>query len=359
MLIRLICGGYCCGNGVELYCGHQAQLEFLFAGLRGRLVFSESVKDVQLGNGGPPGSVVGAASGWRAVTRVLRSYRDDVLNVMFPSDCRVCGGPVIALGEAQVCEACVARVEAQTGAGTLCRRCGDALGMESARFAGAMGVHECTMCRMAPPEFDRAVAFAAYDDEVREMLHLFKFNGMREIAKAVFADGMASAVLQLEGLAAKELVVVPVPLFAARERARGFNQARLLAEVALMRVKKLRPGWSLAMRTDALLRVKDTNASFGLDPRMRRKNLRGAFRVGDAEAVRWREVLLVDDIMTTGATARECARVLKRAGAAKVWVVTMARAQEERVARKTDVACWDVVETHVSEARHGAPGFLQ
>jgi len=215
------------------------------------------------------------------------------------------------------------------------------MGMESARFAGSMGMTECTMCRLTPPEFERAVAFAIYDEEVREMLHLLKFQGMRRIADAVLGDGMASAVLQLEGVAANDLLVVPVPMFAVRERRRGFNQARVLAESAIARLRKLRPVWSLNLRNDILSRVRDTNALFAMDPSARRKSLRGAFRVANAEAVRGREVLLVDDIMTTGATARECSRVLMRAGAAKVWVVTMARAQAESASRATDVASWD------------------
>jgi len=221
------------------------------------------------------------------------------------------------------------------------------MGMESARFAGAMGMTECTMCRLTPPEFERAVAFAIYDEEVREMLHLLKFQGMRHIADAVLGDGMASAVLQLEGVAANELLVVPVPLFAVRERSRGFNQARVLAEAAIARLRRLKPAWKLDLRSDVLSRVRDTNALFAMDPSARRKSLRGAFRVVNAEAVRGREVLLVDDIMTTGATARECSRVLMRAGAAKVWVVTMARAQAESgVARSSEVAMWDADSRH-------------
>jgi len=323
--------------------GASAELELLLLVPRVRSVFSsESVKDVQLGSGGPPGSSSGAASGWRAVTRVLRSSGNDLVNLVFPTDCLVCGGPVVALMGAQVCEACVGRVGPQTQA--LCSRCGDAMGMESARFAAAMGESECTMCRLAPPEFERAVAYAVYDEEVREMLHLLKFNGMKRIAEAVLGDGMASAVLQLEGFAARELVVVPVPLFGARQRSRGFNQAQVLAEAGVAKLRRLRPSWKLRVEAGTLTRVKDTRAMFAMDPSERRKSLRGAFRVVDAEAVRGREVLLIDDIMTTGATARECARVLVRGGAAKVWVATMARAYgagAARSARDGDVAMWD------------------
>lgn len=147
----------------------------------------------------------------------------DVANVLMPSDCRVCGAAMAALARVRVCEACVARVGTQAEAeqDVLCARCGDAMGMESARFAAAMGVSECTMCRLAPPQFDRAVSFANYEDEMRRMLHLLKFEGMRGVAEHVLGDAMAVAALKLRGDAADELVVVPVPLFAAGRRRAG------------------------------------------------------------------------------------------------------------------------------------------
>jgi ComF family protein len=257
----------------------------------------------------------------------------DITNVFLPSDCRVCGAAMAAFARLRVCEACVARVgpQAEAEQDVLCTRCGDAMGMESARFGAAMGVSECTMCRLAPPQFDRAVAFANYDNEMREMLHLLKFDGMRGVAEHVLGAGMVAAVLKLREGAASELVVVPVPLFAARERERGFNQARLLAEAAVKRLLRLEPEWTLRLPAQVLQRVKDTRALYALDPSQRRRAVQWAFRVVDAEVVRGREVLLIDDIMTTGATARECARVLKRAGAAKVWVATVAKAQPESV----------------------------
>jgi predicted phosphoribosyltransferase len=109
-----------------------------------------------------------------------------------------------------------------------------------------------------------------------------------------------------------------------------------------------------------LQRVKDTQALYALGPTERRRNLRGAFRVVDAEAVRGREVLLIDDIMTTGATARECARVLKRAGAAKVWVVTAAKAQPESVqsAVRHDAGQHDNESFAMWDAKVAAPSRL-
>jgi len=240
-----------------------------------------------------------------------------------------------AWSAAPVCTACVERVGPQTGA--LCEICGESLGMESARFAAAMGASACTLCRLAPPDFARAVAYAAYDDELREMLHLLKYERVLTLADAPLGDWLAAAVMELAASASAEVTVIAVPLFAARERQRRFNQSVVLADVAVARLKKVWPGLVTAHR--AMERVRDTDAQYGLTPHQRRKNLRGAFRIVDTEAVRGKEVLLVDDIMTTGATARECARVLVRAGATKVWVATLARAQAEKTA---DVAMWDV-----------------
>ncbi len=214
--------------------------------------------------------------------------------------------------------------------------------MESARFAAAMGTRECTPCRLTPPAFTKAVAFAPYDNEIREMLHTLKFGGVRGVAEHVLGDWMAAAVLQLRGLAGEDLVVIPVPLFGARERERGFNQAELLARAAVKRLRRSHPGWKLDLRPGALLRVRDTRALYTLRPDQRRRGLQGAFRIGDADAVRGREVLLIDDILTTGATANLCAKVLLRAGATRVWVATVARAQPESVRSvERDVAHWD------------------
>ena len=326
---------------------------------RVRSVFSESVKKVQLGMGGLPGegqSGTGSSAGMRAlpstggfntVKRAMVWAVADVSNTFFPTDCRVCGAPMVALGKVRVCELCLMLAAAQPETDVLCMRCGDALGMESARFAAAMGATECSLCRMTPPEFERAVAFGSYDHEMREMLHLLKFGGQRRMAEHVLGERLASAVLKLEAdlakdFAASELLVVPVPLFPARERQRGFNQARLLAEAAVKKLRKQRPEWKLRALPYAMLRVRDTHALFTLNPGERRRNLSGAFRVADKDAVRGREILLIDDIMTTGATALECARVLMRAGAAKVWVATVARAQAESVRGMVpaDVAMW-------------------
>jgi len=294
-------------------------------------------------------------SGWRAVVRVLRSpvrtVVNDLVTTVFPADCRCCEGPLQRLSTVPVCEACVGRVVRHQILG--CGRCGEAvnlaLEMEDVRFAGMLaGGLLCRDCRLAAPEFVRAVAYGSYDMEMRGLIALLKFHGVRGVAR-LLGWQMAEAILQLEGEAAAELLVIAVPLFKERERQRGYNQSVLLAGEALRRLKRLRPGWKLTAAHEMLERRKSTESSFVLSRKGRRRNLAGAFKViGD---IRGREVLLIDDILTSGATARECARVLMRAGAAKVWVATLARAQKRFMTRQYDelhkdpgklVARWDL-----------------
>jgi ComF family protein len=228
---------------------------------------------------------------------------------------------------------------------TLCGRCGEALDMEGVRFAEQFPVEGllCAPCRMAPPEFERAVGYAVYRDELRDMVHLLKYERVRAVAKPL-GGMLARAIEMLEFEAGKDLLVVAVPLFPTKEWERGYNQAVLLGDAALVELKKSRPEWKLEAAHDVIRRVKDTRSQFELTPRGRRRNLQGAFAVVDGPKLAGREVLLVDDIYTTGATARACSQVLRQAGATKVWVATVSRAQPEMVALWNDsanTAVWD------------------
>lgn len=310
--------------------------------LRVRCVFSQRLNDNSLGctPGAPPGRQRGVEE-WRAVSRVLRSMGtpgrvaravvDDLVTTFFPADCRACGGPLLRAGSSSICDECLDGLREQSAA--LCVRCGEALDVDGVRFAGQFPAEGllCSPCRMAPPEFEKAVAYGVYEDELRQMIHLLKYEGVGGVAKPL-GRLLARVIERFEGNAASELMAVAVPLFAPKLRRRGYNQTVLLADSALAELRRTKPEWRLIAAHGALKRVKDTESQFGLTASARRRNLRGAFEVVDPAAIAGREVLLLDDIYTTGATARECSRVLRRAGASKVWVATLARAQKEMIA---------------------------
>jgi ComF family protein len=207
-------------------------------------------------------------------------------------------------------------------------------------FAGASGVAAipgklCRTCRMAPPAFERAVAFGVYQGRMRAAIHALKYGRLRPAARGL-GRMLAAAMAELAGDAPAEMLVVPVPLHRTKYAERGFNQARALAESALGQLHRTRPTWRLRLASKTLMRLRATDSQAGLDPHERRMNLRGAFSVSDAQAVKGRHVLLVDDILTTGATARAAAQALRKAGAASVWVATLARARREETAGDSD-----------------------
>jgi ComF family protein len=178
------------------------------------------------------------------------------------------------------------------------------------------------MCRRVEPQFRQAVAYGAYEGALRELVHLFKYQGVKPAGK-LLGSLLHQAVARMA--LPDSLVVVPVPLWPGKRNARGFNQAEAIARTFL----SFRVPSSIQLDTSILVRARETASQTGLTRRQRRANVRGAFAVAGPQKVKGRSILIVDDVMTTGTTAGECARVLRRAGAKEVFVATVARATRE------------------------------
>jgi ComF family protein len=161
---------------------------------------------------------------------------------------------------------------------------------------------------------------------MREAIHALKYDRLHPAARGL-GRMLAEAMAQLAGEAPPQMLVVPVPLHRSKYAQRGFNQARALAAEALGFLRRSHPEWRLTLAPSTLMRLRATESQAGLTPRQRRLNVRGAFSVSDPLMVTQRHVLVVDDILTTGATARAAAQALLKAGAASVWVAALARAQ--------------------------------
>ena len=203
--------------------------------------------------------------------------------------------------------------------GGVCYVCGERLVSVHAMADGPSEAL-CGSCRQEPPPFARALAYGTYDGGLRELIHLLKYEHVRP-ASNVLGRMLSEVIAGLETKFSGPVLLIPVPLHKRKLRERGFNQSEMIAASAL----KLRRGVSISLVFDLMERRRETASQIGLSRNQRRENIRGAFAVTRPQALAGREVLLVDDVFTTGTTASECARILLRAGAAKVWVATVAR----------------------------------
>lgn len=223
---------------------------------------------------------------------------------LFAGRCPVCG----ALGNRNgLCPDCARELRPRQGG--YCPRCGLFFGAETG------DVHPCSDCRMHPKPWGRIYFHNAYDGRLRELILSYKFNKglhvsrlLQSLVRGAFERGEMTPDL-----------LIPVPLHRKRLVWRGYNQSLELA-------RDIARKYDLPLSGNALLRTRNTIPQTRVEAGLRRRNIRGAF-AADEKQVRGKSVLLVDDVLTTGATLEECARTLRQAGAAAVDVLVLSVAQ--------------------------------
>ena len=249
----------------------------------------------------------------------LSSAAESLFATLFPADCRLCGSPLTKISRLPVCDDCLASVRPMSGG--LCSICGERIASPYAAM-GAHGEPVCGLCRRLKPAYVKAAAYGSYEGGLRDLIHLLKYEHVRPAAN-VLGRMLAEVITRLAPeFGGDSPLVVPVPLHQRKYHERGFNQAELIARAAL----KLKPaGLNLRLASAVLKRTRATLSQTGLSSHQRRENMRGAFEVQKSGEIRGQQVVLVDDVFTTGTTISECARVLQRAGATRIWVATVAR----------------------------------
>lgn len=235
--------------------------------------------------------------------------------ILFPDNCRICDRPLTRFSRIPVCSDCMEPPE-PFAADFFCVCCR----MPFINGAPLDAEGRCPLCRRGARGFDAVYCFGAYEGRLRELIHLLKYRRM-----APLSDPLGSLLVSAIPRDAVFDTVVPVPLHWRRRWDRGFNQSALLAEPVARRY-----GLRVII---ALRRRRSTASQAGLTSSRRRANVAGAFEVRRKQAVEGRRILLVDDVLTTGATASACGMALKRAGAQSVTVLTLARV-DRRIGRE-------------------------
>ncbi len=239
---------------------------------------------------------------FNAATRGGRSF----LNLLYPPHCILCRAETAAREFA--CRRCL-RTAVPVGT-PCCQVC-------SAPFEGAIeGTFTCPACREQKFAFGCAVASRRNQGSARELVHRFKYQNQLYL-RHLLADWLLEAIADPRLQTPQPDCLVPVPLHPTRQRERGFNQAHLLAKIAAQK--------SGIPLLPSLKRIRFTPTQTRLDREARIENLRNAFGMIQTVDVRNLHLLLIDDVLTTGSTVNECARVLKTAGAASVRVAAVIR----------------------------------
>ena len=247
---------------------------------------------------------------------ILRTAIDALAAVLFPAPCRICGTTLLNASRIPICDSCLASFEPIQQ--PMCECCGrpSLAGGAGAAANAVVEQPRCRLCRGDYYAFDRARSYGVYNDALHHAILLLKYEEVTRLGDW-FAERLAEIVAR-EGEAFRADVVVPVPLHPDRQRERGYNQAELIAR-PLARRLHLKQGAYLLMRT------KPRPARLVLSRKEHWDSVRGAYATRKGLRVDKLRVLLLDDVLTTGATLDSCARALKQAGAAAVLGLTVAR----------------------------------
>ena len=251
-----------------------------------------------------------AQSAKRGVARLLpfRQSGRFTFRLLFPGECEICGIELTEVSRIPVCSACLNKPYSKP-AEFACSTCGTPfLNDWPLRPDG-----RCALCRTGAAGFEGAYSFGPYDEPLSQLIHLFKYRRVRTLARPL-GELLHRALPQNGQFDA----IVPVPLHWRKQWKRGFNQSLFLAQ-------ELRRHTGLPV-IQGLRRQRFTAAQAGLTNSQRRHNVASAFAIRNAQQVAGKKILLIDDVMTTGSTLAAAANVLRRAGAARVTVLTLARA---------------------------------
>jgi predicted amidophosphoribosyltransferase len=260
-------------------------------------------------------------SRWRAIVRVLRSPMDAFSCTASPASYSLCDPPLPQLLSVPICAVCSSK--GPRFPGKACLHSGHSLD-RAAEFDRPRSRGRAA--GLASPALVRADAAGHDRDRKKDAIHALKYGRLYPCAGRL-GGGLARAMTQRADEARVQMSVVPVPQ--PQQKQHRYTLTRMLAESMLPVLEKHRPQWRMTLVSKALLWQRRTESQAGLTAPKRRLNMRRAFVVSDRQAARGKQILPVDDFLTTGARARAAARILLQPGTASVWLAMLAWARRQ------------------------------
>lgn len=241
------------------------------------------------------------------IVQVAKEYTEAFLELIYPSKtiCYICGGSLDKEAKYSVCFRCYNALPFIPD--HCCSKCAIPLRMIE-------DGPTCEVCKDSKYYFNRALSVVKYEKDIKDLIYKFKYSNHTYLARTMGA--MMADKLRQEGI--KIDIIIPIPLYKGKEKERGFNQARLLG-------KYIGRDLNVPLNIDTLLRIKNTKVMHNLSKSQRQENVRDAFKVVENGVIVNKDILLVDDIFTTGATVNICSKLLMEAGAKSVTVLTFAK----------------------------------
>ena len=247
--------------------------------------------------------------------RATRGIFRKVMDTVFLRRCKICNSIIVEEGKRHICMGCWRNI---TLIGKhLCSCCGKPLQI-SYDLSEELNGYICGRCREKPPVFDSVCSICRYDGVLKELIHIYKYNMIKSLG-CDLVSLMIDYIKSGNGIHPHPNSIMYVPLHRRKLKERGFDQSYILA-------REIGDYLNIPLITDNLSKSRYTGPQVKLSGNERLRNVKGAFIVQKPDEIRKMNILLIDDVFTTGTTVNECARVLKRAGTDRVDVLTLARA---------------------------------
>lgn len=238
----------------------------------------------------------------------IKSFCESLVDVVYPLNCLICRAKLNASQYSPLCSDCFSSIKKINP--PFCIKCGKPLEI------ALTPSNKCLNCRKQEYNFDRAWSSTKYDGVMRECIHKLKYNRKFSLGN-MFSRILIEFVNKYMEINKFDFII-PVPLHRTKLREREFNQAQMLAE-------PLSSNFNKRLLSKNIYRIRYTLSQSELSLQERRENIRGAFGISNPELIKGKDILIIDDVFTTGATVNECASLLKRNGAGLIEVLTLAR----------------------------------